>query len=224
MTLPSLMVKKRNMELESSFKTAYSTISQAVLRMSVDNTNIQETYCAPDPDKYLSGRYSYDFIRDFSKYFQVIKLYDKNTVNLQDIGYKETNFTQANGYEKFNADSHNEGAFFTKNGMMIASSGCWWDGSFAPVDFIVDTNGIKGPNRFGYDIFYFQINEKNILLPSTIKYTFAFETSQMKVCCDFINPGETCHKSGDNGTACSHFAIKNLNPADETKPYWKSLH
>lgn len=220
LTLPTIIVQKRNSELEARFKTAYSLISQAVFRMSADNANIAETYCSKGAD----GRNSYEFIEDFSKYFQTINLYASDTRNLTKIGYKEDFFKQTNGYEKFNIDRHNEGAFFIKNGMMIAASGCWWmANSIKPLDFIVDTNGIKGPNRLGYDVFYFQIINGNILLPATHKYTFAAIESQLKVCCDFKNSGKNCHASGDNGTACSHFALKNQYPQDESKEYWKNL-
>lgn len=219
LTLPTIMIKKRNLELKSQFKTAYSLISQAVLRMSADNPNLVETYCSMGSN----GRGSYQFIEDFSKYFQTTKLYAQQTRNLTEVGYKENFLKQSNGYEYFNPDGHNEGAFFIKNGMMIAASGCWWAGETIPLDFIVDTNGFKGPNRLGYDIFYFQIINKNIFLPATHKYTFAVVESQLKACCDFKNSGKSCHASGDNGTACSHFALRNQYPQDESKEYWENL-
>lgn len=219
MTLPTLMVKKRNSELESSFKTAYSLISLAVLRMSSDNPNIADTYCSLGSD----GRNNYQFTEDFSKYFQTTRLYVKKTSSLTSLGYPKNSFLQANGKEVFNIDGHDEGAFFAKNGMMIAAGGCWWTrGTKEAVDFIVDTNGIKEPNRFGYDVFYFQINKNNILLPSTHKYTFIEITSQLEQCCNF-KESSTCSITKDNGTACSHFALKNQYPQDESKSYWKSL-
>ena len=219
MTLPAIMVKRRNVELESRFKTAYSLISQAVLRMSADNADIAETYCS----KGTNGRMSYEFTEDFSKYFQTTRLYNSETKNLKTLGYQNNSFKQANGVDNFNQDGHNEGAFFVKNGMMIAASGCWWASSQSKaVDFIVDTNGVKGPNRFGYDVFYFQINKNNILLPATHKYTFIVLDSQLEKCCN-LKESSTCSIIVDNGTACSHFALKNLYPQDESKPYWKML-
>lgn len=221
MTLPSLMVKQRNLELESRFKTAYSLISQAVLRMSADNPNLVDTYCSMGTD----GRGSYQFTEDFSKYFQTTRVYAKSSQRLTTIGYKELFFKQANGNDNFNPDGHNEGAFLIKNGMMIAASGCWWSGSSkeTPLDFIVDTNGIKGPNRLGYDVFYFQIIKNNILLPATHKYTFVILESQLEQCCN-LKESTTCNIHKDNGTACSHFALKNQYPQDENKSYWKNLH
>lgn len=218
LTLPTIMVKKRNLELESQFKTAYSLISQATLRMSTDNPNLVDTYCSMGN----SGRGSYQFIEDFSKYFQTTKLYKKNTGYLKNLGYHNNNFKLADGIGNFNTDAHNEGAFFIKNGMMIAASGCWWAGETKPLDFIVDTNGIKGPNRFGYDIFYFQIIQNNILLPTTNKYTFVVIQSQLESCCN-LKESTTCVMSSDNGTACSHFALRNQYPQDESKEYWENL-
>ena len=70
LTLPTIITKQRNSELEGRFKTAYSLISQAVLRMAADNADIAETYCS----KGINGRKSYEFIEDFSKYFQKVKI------------------------------------------------------------------------------------------------------------------------------------------------------
>lgn len=218
MTLPSVLIKKRNLELETSFKTAYSLISQAVLRMSSDNPSISETYCSTAVVK------STEFAEDFSKYFQTTKTYYTPIRDLKHLGYKESYFKQPYSNSTFNPDAHNNGAFFVKNGMMIASSGCWWWAkSSIPVDFIVDTNGVKGPNRLGYDVFYFQIIKGNILLPATHRHTFAEITSQLERCCNF-NEASTCSITADNGTACSHFALKNEYPQNNSKKYWENLN
>ena len=214
-TIPSLMIKKRNLGLETQFKTAYSLILQAVTRMSVDNDNIAETYCG---NNNFNTNTQYRFISDFSKYFQVSQLC--LTGNVRDCGYKQS-FKEANGVTSFNVDGYNNGAFFVKNGMFVASSGCWWTGTQG-VDFVVDTNGIKGPNRFGYDLFYFQINNQNVLLPSTDKYKFVISYAQSTTCCNFTST-EKCNGT-NNGTACSYFAIKDEYPHDTSKKYWESLH
>ena len=149
-----------------------------------------------------------------------MNVYPKSTDQLNDLGYKKSKFYRVeNGKNQFNKDSHRNGAFITKNGMIIFSSGCWWDNSLG---FVVDTNGIKGPNKFGYDVFYFQIDRKtNQLLPSTITSTFGNPASQEARCCDFVS--SKCLIQADNGSACSRFAIVDSFPGEETKSYWKNL-
>ncbi len=104
--------------------------------------------------------------------------------------------------------------------MMIASSGCWWGNIH--VGFIVDTNGTKGPNKFGYDVFYYQINSENKLLPSAGNY-FLWSTSEItnSDCCNFKE--STCVVERDTGVSCGLYAVRNVSPHDPSKKYWESL-
>ena len=90
-----------------------------------------------------------------------------------------------------------------------------------PVDFVVDTNGFKGPNKLGYDVFYFQIVDRNILMPSNSKNTFVTTESQSEDCCNFEESGKCAHS--DNGAACTFFALQDTYPQDKSKSYWKNL-
>lgn len=216
MTLPNLIHKQQMMELENRFKVAYSMIFQAVQTMGLDDPSLWQTYCPPSDNRDAN----FLFINDFSKQFQIIKLYKSNTSDLRLVGYEKSSYTQtpkALGL-MFNNDGHNNGVFVTKNGMVVASSGCWWTNL---PDFIVDTNGTKGPNKFGYDVFYFQIAKNNLLLPSNSNYSFNPPAAQSLNCCD--TKRNNCVINGDNGVACSYFALKDRLPSDETKSYWKNL-
>lgn len=212
MTLPAVINNIRNKEHEARFKTAYSQIFQAVQLMGNEDPQLWQTYCGNGADNPA-------FLRDFSKQFQVLKIQEPQ-YRLTTLGYKIGYFyTTEKGKTRFNLDGYDNGAFITKNGMIIFVSGCWWANS---LDFVVDTNGTKGPNKFGYDVFYFQIDKKtNQLLPSTINRTFGNVQSQQAVCCNFEI--STCSPSFDNGSACSRYALMDSFPNDETKSYWKNL-
>lgn len=221
MTLPSLINKIHNKEHEARFKTAYSLAYQAVQLMGNEDPQLWQTYCAKNSNSVVASNRDNDFsfIRDFSKQFQTLNLYDKNSSYLKKLGYKDNNFYRpGKGKNTFNPDSHNNGAFIAKNGMIVYSSGCWWANS---LDFVIDTNGHKGPNKFGYDLFYFQIAKNNQLLPSSINTSFGSIASQEVICCDFRN--DTCTIRPDNGSACSRFALMDTFPNDESKLYWKNL-
>lgn len=215
MTFPTVINNARNRQLEAQFKKAYSMLYQAVILMSNENPQLWQNYCG-------DGQYDsdYRFITDFSKQFKVLKLYDEETPILTTLGYKQKKFYRSqNGKFDFNNDSHNNGAFVTTNGMIIFSSGCWWEHS---LDFVVDTNGLKGPNKFGFDVFYFQISKNDQLLPSNMNETFTNYHSYNDYCCAFDgNIGKCIIR--DNGAACSRFAIMDRFPGDETKSYWKNL-
>lgn len=215
MTLPNLVAKYRIKILHNQFKVAYSLISQAVMNMGVENPDLNSYYCQDRRDQTENM-----FIKDFAKNFHVIKRKYSNTDNLQNLGYKESFFLQTSpGNIPFNHDGHNNGAIFINNGIMIASSGCWWRDS--QIDFIVDINGIKGPNRFGYDVFYFQIGRDNKLYPSAGNYhIISSDEEGMIKCCNF-QEASTC--INDTGSSCALFAVRDVYPHDTSKKYWESL-
>lgn len=222
MTLPAVINNIKNKEHEARFKTAYSQIFQAVQLMGNEDPQLWQTYCGKNSSSEVAQKRDKDFsfINKFSKQFQVLKVYPKNSSDLKNLGYKNSKFYGVEkGKNSFNDDGYNNGGFITKNGMIILSSGCWWVNS---LDFVVDTNGIKGPNKFGYDVFYFQIDKKtNQLLPSTITSSFGSLASQEAGCCDFVSSSK-CSIPSDNGSACSRFAIMDSFPGEE-KSYWKNL-
>ena len=230
MTLPTVINNARNKELEARFKQAYSLIYQAVLLMGNDDPQLWQTYCSGG-----TRTNSQFFIRDFSKYFQLAGEFDIKTSAKRDLrllGYNQEYFYNVEkGKKKFNPYAYDNGAFVAKNGMIVFNSGCWW--SFA-LDFVVDTNGHKGPNKFGYDVFYFQIAKNNQLLPSSISNSFNSAYSESAGCCSFdgTTDGGLCDGSdggysggnwSDNGAACSKFALMDRFPGNDAKPYWKNL-
>ena len=93
------------------------------------------------------------------------------------------------------------------------------------VDFIVDTNGTKGPNKLGYDVFYFQIGDNNKLYPLAGNYHFFIPNNNsdilIKNCCNFKEA--TCTVPQDTGLSCALYAMRNASPYDSTKGYWESL-
>ena len=218
LTMPNLIRHYRNKVLKEQFKIAYSLVNQAAGRMSLDNPDIMNTYCGENAaDTSIEARTR--FGKDFSKYFYVTM--DRTSVtdgkgfsDLYDGHIKQPNYkkftkeTDANGY--------NDGNFAIKNGMIIFNGHCWIGASNKKgqhVEFLVDTNGLKGPNAMGYDLFYFWIdNENKVVTCPQIPDNTAY--------CNFLTEDTT---GAHNGVNCSTFALRNQFPNDETKPYWESL-
>ncbi len=73
----------------------------------------------------------------------------------------------------------------------------------------IDTNGFKGPNRYGYDVFEFKITD------SLYPYTHA-NGQYCSYTSSFAN-----HQS--NGRHCAYYALKDTNCDDNSKGYWESL-
>lgn len=218
MTMPTLVNNQKNKTLEAQFNVAHSLVAQAIKRMSSENIDLARQYCYNYRDRTENI-----FIRDFAKYLNVVKSEYGNTADLTKLGYSDATFFQsAPGKVIFNYDSHNNGAIFLSNGMMIASSGCWWTSGGVGLDFIIDTNGTKGPNKFGYDVFYFQLDKDNKLHPDAGDYLFATTDAAKAACCNF-KKARTCSVPQDTGVSCAQFAITNTSPHDKTKKYWDSL-
>ena len=219
MTMPTLINNHRRIVFETQFKAAHSIINQAVLSMGNDNIDLNKYYCG---NNARNDATTHDFIKNFANYVQVVKSDYGETRDLTKLGYKKSYFNQsAPGWHNFNPDSHNDGAIFLKNGMMIASSGCWWSASY--LDFIVDTNGTKGPNKFGYDLFYFQIGPDNRLYPSSGDYSYATTDDKRLACCNF-KEANTCSVPEDTGVSCAQYALQNAWPHDSKKTYWENIN
>ncbi len=218
MTVPTLIAKMQRKELEARFKTSVSILSDVIARMSLDNPNLNDSYCKTGA---LQDKVGVVFIPDFAKHVKYRKInLTMNTGNLSNFGYPQrTYFLTANNEQWFNTGFHNNGAIMLENGMIVFSSGCAWNGfgTNEHTEFMVDTNGYKGPNRVGYDVFYFQISSNNKLIPGDGDYRG-------------FNPVHFClfkdRSPGiwyDNGCSCAKYALLDKSPADETKSYWANI-
>ena len=209
MTLPSVIHNYKIKSLETSFKKSYSLLSQALLKMKADDLYLEKQ----------TGNYYY-FNDTFSKYFKTIEKYNTNTYDLKILNYKTSSFRDPSDTIDFSNGGHGHGAFILNNGAIIFNTGSWWSSDTAYIEFMIDTNGTKAPNRLGYDVFYFQIVHDNKLLPSD-QAKFNDTRPSSANCCNFSTSNK-CYLT-DNGCACAYYALKDRNPQDETKGYWESL-
>lgn len=163
MTLPALINNANNIQYQAQLQKAYSVLQQAITRLNADQGYIvnQENYgmrtLAPALKKYL------------------IQGKDCNLKDCQQNGTDEDvgvllskTYKTYNGNRGYNAN-FDEGQSILTDGMFIMIDN---DGS-NPICISVDVNGYKKrPNRFGYDVFMFQIeNKTGKLLPMGSKGT-----------------------------------------------------
>lgn len=204
MTMPVLIQNNRNKELHTGLKTAYSLISQALNQMNADKGYVVT------PETYKTV----NFYDEYKKYFKI--LYDcsimkPNPTICTERGFEgENDFYYDKTYKTFNnhtAASHalDDGQFVITNNMLIMIEN--------PQDlrdrlFIsVDINGKKrAPNRFGHDVFTFQISKSGKLLPMGLEGTILSEEEY----CSTTSTNEL------NGMACTAKALTDKN-------YWKNL-
>lgn len=163
MTLPSIINNSRNLQYKVQLQKAYSVISQAVTRLNTDQGYIvnQENYgtrqLAPALKKILIQSKDCRFSD-----CQQSGTQEENMVNLSKL------YKTYNGQQGFNAN-FDEGQSILSDGMFLMIDN---DGN-NPICISVDVNGFyKNPNRFGYDVFMFQIDNKSgKLLPMGMEGT-----------------------------------------------------
>ena len=217
MTMPVLINNVRNKQLETAFKGAYSILSQAVQQAANDEGgNLKKTYIVqsdsgdwyPSQKLFYENFYSKLKIAGTCTYTGNIRNYSKTTDNAYiDRGVAKPDKALSNGI-CFNV---------FLNGYQINLS--------------IDVNGTKGPNILGYDIFFFDIDEKDRLHPKqAIGYYSEEELEQLfpdasdgSVAVQYGDPCSINSTQRGNGLGCAYYALIDKNPDDETKGYWESL-
>lgn len=216
LTLPTLINNFRAKALETSFKKADAVLTRA-MQTTMFEHGITRYY---DFGQYCKGNYctdtkasDYADLQDtWREQFDIV-----NDVDLQYIRsrkYKAFGFfgeakSLYTGYASYFIGWGGQGkGFLLKDGMLIGTISFWPNNAseigstyhkwtIIPNVFF-DTNGpAKGPNRFGYDLFYF-----------------------INMTCHFTS----CDPLSDSLGGCYLNARKDQNPYDSSVSYWKSLY
>lgn len=215
MTMPSLINNYRSNVLHNQFKKGYSNLSKAFMltKEELGESDIRRSYATYD--KY-HGIYpnAKEFYAAFNKAIGV-----KEKIQ----AYKILNYTKNTSFGDVS---------------YICGTGCpqpiylLADGSSintlvnsGTIFFDIDTNGPnKGPNRYGFDVFTFQVNSNDALVPVKMSKVYSEEELENELWPTVV--GEPCSISSSqqgNGYGCSYYALNDINPDDNTKSYWKNL-
>ena len=215
LTLPTLINNFRAKALETSFKKADAVLTRA-MQTTMFEHGITRYY---DFGQYCKGNFCTDTkASDYAdlqatwrEQFSGI-LRDVNVQDLQNMKIATRYFfgdNDAPAYASYFSNwSWSRKGFILKDGMLVSE--LYFDANNAseigstyhkytifPYVFF-DTNGpAKGPNRFGYDLFYF-----------------------INMTCHFTS----CDPLNDSVKGCYLSARKDQNPYDSSVSYWKSLY
>lgn len=152
LTIPRLIANYKAKELKSRLNEAYSILSQAIEKMRADSVPLT-------PNDYGDNKFQPVFIQYFTKAIDC-GTYHKRAQNIGCAYNNPEYYTFKKSALQINAGGSlfDDGRFVLSNGMfvMLENQG---DGK---IFISIDTNGsLQKPNRFGYDLFTFQlINEK----------------------------------------------------------------
>lgn len=199
MTIPALVNITQGKELEAQLKKAYSVIQTAYNQMTYDEGQIVNVINYPN----------HQFMPIFKKYLRISKdcgdrscesyTEDENTGAL--VGISATYKTYNN--KKMGNSLLDDGQIFASNGMLIMVENAH---SGTNLFISVDINGYnKKPNRWGHDLFTFEITNSGKLLPMRAKGTRYFNSE-----CSNTSSSTT------NGIGCTYKALTD-------KDYFKNL-
>lgn len=169
LTIPTLMTKCREIILGAQFKQAYSYVVNA-RRMAIASIG---HHPACHYSLGADGEYGDcpEFSEEFLKALKVIHYCSSNAIkngcvpnykgfdevkkikdpNISDADLK-TAMIGCTNFKKSNLETYP--AYYLANGMIIMPGAAGLGASRIAVNTIIDVNGTKGPNRWGYDVFY----------------------------------------------------------------------
>lgn len=198
MTLPALINQTQGKELETGLKKAYSILQAAYNQMTYDEGQIVNNTNYP----------AHAFIPKFKTYFKISKDCDfesceSNFVDEEGTARVSQNYKTYNN-KKMQNSLLDDGQVFISDGMFIMVENMS-GGHLLLIS--VDVNGYnKKPNRWGHDLFTFQITDNGKLLPMGAEGT-AY---------DSVNKCSLTSTSTTNGIGCTYKALTD-------KDYFKNL-
>ncbi len=89
----------------------------------------------------------------------------------------------------------------------------------------VDTNGLKGPNKYGHDYFLFVFTVDNRVIPMGMADTHNSSSTGLGAN-GFVAGSDYCSKTGTtsySNAACAYYALNDKSPSNESKSYWKDF-
>ena len=153
MTLPSLIGKWQEKQWKVAYKKAYSSISQAFLRMQANEEFLDISDLTPN-DSGVSGNDNCgENFKIVSNYFNAVKkCFDNNGCECFECAKGQAGIGTAPDYL---GGGNNRYAFIDYSGMS------WFLYSNREWPIIVDVNGFKAPNKLGKDRFVMKFAVNN---------------------------------------------------------------
>lgn len=149
MTLPSVIGRYKMLTYEVAFKKQYSIVQNTMNLLTVENgTNRCYTY-------YPKGSISYRSFKDDCELFEHAIVKKLNLKKLNNDDFKD-NYARKASVQSAGGDSVNWSCVYDQE---LRGSTPYYskDGAiymFYNQYFLLDVNGEKGPNKWGYDLFF----------------------------------------------------------------------
>lgn len=198
-TLPLVITRNQNKALETSLKKNYSEILQAL-----------DMYQAQHSERLTSKVEPYKFKNEIIKYLKVIRDCGKGAQEKACIPFFHTDpdksfklYKTYSNQELTELNFFDDGQLVLMDGSLVLIENAPPSYNNSKVFITVDVNGyLKNPNRWGYDLFTFELDEKGNLLPmGTDGTTYTNESAYCSINSTHIY----------NGIACTYKALTDKN-------------
>ncbi len=155
----TVMVPAQKLESVNKLKKAYSSMSQAVIRISA-----QTGASAGDFSFMLDD----DFFDYFTQNVNVLKICKTSANGCFTSSYlKSLKGSNWSTYNRKNSLITNDGIAFGWDVSYCSGKGLSEEDEANCIGrFIIDLNGEKAPNRFGYDVFFFAVVDGKGVVPA----------------------------------------------------------
>ncbi len=193
--LPNLIAGNKAATAKAQFNTAYALITKAFADMDADNINIK-------PSAFVMGQTLYSTLKQYQRVTTDCGAFGSAKNDSVCIAFGGTSGGTDN-YKTFNngtilINRFDDGAFVINNGMLFAMENPGGVNGYVWVS--IDINGKnKLPNRWGWDLFTFEVTNDGILPLGAPGTTAAYSNNPQSLCSDNGN-------SNENGSTCGFFA------------------
>lgn len=218
MTLPALVANHQKKVLKTAFLTSYSLLGRALnaLKAETGVSSVYDYYVVYDSTR---GYYmAEEFRRDFAKQLKLVKFSSS----------QQPKYRTYDGSKDISADSPSYAIskfkYALANGALLSFNIAGnLDGR--NIGFTVDTNGIKPPNRYGFDVFIFIVKSSNDkLVGRKMLRLYTEEEANENIYGGLA--GLPCSKKSKqtmNGIGCAGYALEDKCPDNPDLGYWECL-
>ncbi len=206
LTLPTLIANYRVSVLKNDFKKADTIIQQAIQKTvteagydDITSFNIPGRHVTTENWAELQNQ-TVELNEYWLKQFSVTKAVTEN--ELTKLKYSCSGLLGQGEFCRYYDNKYVNKMYFLSNGMLISPLIPQYGGINHPglIRVKFDTNGLKGPNRFGYDIFIYE---------SLLGYA--------TLCSPVLQVNYS-------QWGCYFYAHKDTSPIDSSKSYWDILY
>ena len=220
MTLPALVNKTNNKELQTQLKKTYTELNQ-VARMFYNDNGISVS-------EYTAGAGVSKFLLQLPKYMKGIKQFDDWTEADRD---ENNSYLTTMPYPVHNIKGKEVKLHCDNYGFRSDISGRIYTFNDAPAAGVngpticVDINGEKNPNKYGIDIFLFEFTTDGFVIPMGQEHKNNPPFSSGGGNAAFVPASEYCQQSSkDMGQySCATFALSDTHPTESGKNYWQDF-